>query len=169
MNLTIRTIWSFLLITIAILGSPQSAVGQVVQAAKARHVSIFTLDNEKLARWYIDMLGLKQDARFTIRRPDGVSIDVIRLRLGDVLMHVSRLEKLTPKERQLEYTGLRHIALIVDDVDKAWADLKAKGVDAVGNGGLNFTPQGGDVLAYRVSFVRDPDGNFVELYQDRVK
>jgi catechol 2,3-dioxygenase-like lactoylglutathione lyase family enzyme len=141
----------------------------VVQVQKARHVSIFTRDNEKVAQWYVDMLGMQNDARFSIKRPDGSSVDIIRLKLGDFLMHVSTLDKLTAKERQLEYAGWRHVAFIVDDVDKVWADLKAKGADIVGRGGMDFNPQGASLPAYRVAFVRDPDGNFVELYQERIK
>jgi catechol 2,3-dioxygenase-like lactoylglutathione lyase family enzyme len=140
------------------------ASAQATQALRMRHVSLFTAQNETLAQWYVDMLGLKRDTRFVLTRPDGVRIDVIRLRLGDFLMHVSQLDNLTPRQRQLEYTGWRHIALVVDDVDAAWAALKAKGADVAGNGGLNFNPPG-----YRVSFVRDPDGNFIELYQDQIK
>ncbi len=138
--------------------------GPAAQAGRLRHVSLFTADNQKLASWYVEMLGLQRDAQFTLTRPDGVKIDVIRLKLGDFLMHVSQLGSLTPRERTLEYTGWRHLSFVVDDVDKAWADLKARGADAAGNGAINFSPPG-----YRVAFVRDPDGNFVELYQDRVQ
>jgi catechol 2,3-dioxygenase-like lactoylglutathione lyase family enzyme len=147
----------------------QNSWAQTVQATKTRHVSLFTSDNEKLARWYVEKLGLAHDARFTIQRPDGTVIDIIRLKLGDMLLHISKLDKLTPKARQLEYEGWRHIAFVVDDVDKAWASLKSSGADAVGSGGIDFVPRGAALSAYRVSFVRDPDGNFIELYQDRAK
>jgi catechol 2,3-dioxygenase-like lactoylglutathione lyase family enzyme len=169
MKTFIRVTTKCLLVGVAIFAFLQNGSAQTVQVTKARHVSLFTSDNEKLARWYVEKLGLAQDARFTIKRPDGTTIDIIRLKLGDVLLHVSKLDKLTPKARQLEYEGWRHVALVVDDVDKAWAALKASGADAVGNGGIDFVPQGANVLAYRVSFVRDPDGNFIELYQDRAK
>ncbi len=66
--------------------------------------------------------------------------------------------------RGREYQGWRHVAFAVEDVDAAWARLKAGGADVVGNGAINFVP-----LGYRVAYARDPEGNFVELYQDGVK
>ncbi len=135
-----------------------------VADARFRHVTLFVNDNERVARWYQEMLGMALDARFTLKRPDGTQIDVLRLRLGSMLMHVSKLPDLVPRERGREYQGWRHVSFAVPDVDAAWSRLKANGADVVGNGGINFDPPG-----YRVAFVRDPEGNFVELYQNDVK
>lgn len=132
--------------------------------ARFRHVTLFASDNETVARWYRDMLGMVLDARFTIKRPDGSQIDVVRLRLGTMLMHVSRVPDLMPRDRKREHQGWRHVSFAVPDVDAAWSRMRALGADVVGTGGMNFDPPG-----YRVAFVRDPEGNFVELYQDAMR
>lgn len=107
------------------------------------------------------MLGFEIAGRFTVRRPDGTEINIIRLAMGGVWLNISRVPGLTERDRRLEYAGWRHIAFGTRDVQQAWDGLRARGADVVGNGRVVFDPPG-----YAVSFVRDPDGNFIELYED---
>jgi glyoxylase I family protein len=53
--------------------------------------------------------------------------------------------------------GLVHMAFEVDDVDKTYADLKAKGVQ--------FFVEPKNVGDIRLAFFRDPDGNELELFR----
>jgi catechol-2,3-dioxygenase len=34
---------------------------------------------------------------------------------------------------------------------------------------MDFNPQGANLPVSQVAFVRDPDGNFIEHYQERIK
>jgi len=60
----------------------------------------------------------------------------------------------------VEYTpgeGLDHIAFVVDDVKAAFTELLAKGAEPTDIGPWNT----GGWLAY----LKDPDGNWIEIYQ----
>jgi catechol 2,3-dioxygenase-like lactoylglutathione lyase family enzyme len=131
------------------------------QPLRLHHVTLFSANHERLAEWYRDMLGFEIAGRVRAGRPDGVEIEIIRLTMGGLWLNVSRVPNLTERDRRLEYAGWRHLAFGTGDVQRAWESLRARGADVVGQGRMVFDPPG-----YAVAFVRDPDGNFVEFYQD---
>ena len=57
-----------------------------------------------------------------------------------------------------KYPGITHIALLVPDLEAARTTLEAAGISLSG-GPVQFTP------TQRGFFVRDPDGNVIELHQ----
>ena len=61
---------------------------------------------------------------------------------------------------QFPYYGLEHIGLMVDDVNAACEELRAKGAD-VAIGPLTRDP------GTRLAFIRGPEGIMVELVQAR--
>lgn len=134
---------------------------QADQPLRLHHVTLFSPNHERLAEWYRDMLGFTIAGRVRARRPDGTEVEIIRLTMGGVWLNVSRVPNLTERDRRLEYAGWRHLAFGTGDVQRAWESLRARGADVVGHGRIVFDPPG-----YEVAFVRDPDGNFVEFYQD---
>ena len=131
------------------------------QPLRLHHISLFTPNHEALSAWYRDMLGFSIAGRLTVRRPDGVEIEIIRMVMDGVWLNISRVPGLTERDRRLEYAGWRHIAFGTGNVQQAWDRLKSLGANVVGNGRVTFDPPG-----YAVAFVRDPDGNFIEFYQD---
>jgi glyoxylase I family protein len=107
------------------------------------HVSVNVRDSAVSVRFYTDVLGM------TVRtdRPDfpfgGAWLDV-----GDQQVHL--IEGEVPADHG------QHFAIEVDDLDAVAGELRAAGVEVrdpkpVGTG--------------RQTFVRDPDGNTVELHQ----
>ncbi len=113
------------------------------------HIAIATPDTERLAQWYVDTLGFHINYRYGpyvfARAPNGSMIEFIPSE-GDAPAQAMR----TP--------GIRHIAIAVDDFDKAHAALAAKGVRWAGE--PYSSPEGN-----RLVFFEDADGNYVHLIQ----
>lgn len=145
------------------IGGPTTypAPPAATQPLRLHHISLFTTDHERLANWYRDMLGFTIAGRVTAKRPDGVEIEITRLVMDGLWLNISRLPGLTERDRRLEYAGWRHLSFGTGDVQRAWESLRARGADVVGTGRIRFDPPG-----YAVAFVRDPDGNYIEFYQD---
>jgi len=109
------------------------------------HVSINVADVEDARRFYVDVLGAAERSD----RPDfgfgGAWLDV-----GQQQLHL--IEASVPEDRG------QHLALLVDDLDGAIAELRADGVDV-----SDPSPVG----TGRQAFTHDPSGNLVELHQAR--
>jgi glyoxylase I family protein len=110
---------------------------------RVHHVSINVTDAAACTAFYTDVLG------GTVRddRPDfdfgGAWID-----LGATQVHL--IESAVPPNLG------QHFAILVDDLDDAVEELRAKGLEV------------GDPVSVgqnRQTFIADPSGNFVELHQ----
>jgi len=113
------------------------------------HVAIASPDPERLARWYVDLLGFrinyqsKNSRTVFVKAPDGSMIEIIE----------ARAPAAAPAE--LSDPGLRHLALTVVDFDAACGRLRGSGVAFLSEP----TTKGGNSLV----FFRDPDGNILHL------
>ena len=114
-----------------------------MQPVSVHHVSINVSKSDESISFYTDVLG------GTVRadRPDfgfgGAWID-----LGDAQVHL--IEAAVPPNLG------QHFAILVDDLDGAVAELRAKGLEV------------GDPVVIgsdRQTFLDDPDGNVIELHQ----
>jgi glyoxylase I family protein len=113
------------------------------------HVAIASTDPERLAQWYVDVLGFRINYRSAnsrtvfVKSPDGSMIEIIEA------SHAAG------GEVQFKDPGLRHLALTVGDFDAALQSLTADGVRFLGEP----IRQGGNSLV----FFADPDGNILHL------
>ncbi len=107
------------------------------------HVSINVSDAGASIEFYTDVLG------GTVRadRPD-FGFDGAWIDLGDSQVHLIHSE-VPPNLGQ-------HFAVLVDDVDAAVRELRAKGIDVA-----DASIVGPD----RQTFIEDPDGNVIEIHQ----
>jgi len=109
------------------------------------HQHLIVQNVEETARFYEKVFGARRTAT---SNANGVS--VVRLDLNGTLMVVS--------EQMIPNVG-SHYGVIVDDLDVAIDDLKARGVEFVT--GVTDTGQ------VKYTFVRDEGGNLVEVVQRR--
>jgi glyoxylase I family protein len=113
------------------------------------HVAIASTDPERLAEWYVDVLGFRINYRsgnsrtMFVKSQDGSMIEII--------------EAAHPAEGafQMSDPGLRHLALTVDDFEAACQSLAAHGVRFL----AEPIRKGGNSLV----FFADPDGNLLHL------
>jgi catechol 2,3-dioxygenase len=127
-----------------------------IKVRNVGHVVLKVRDIERAARFYRDVLGLKEVARGTFGRP------MAFFSTGDnhhdvAVMEVGADAPAPPPEA----TGLYHVALRIgtslDELRAAHAHLAAHGITQM---------QIRDHVVSQSIYVNDPDGNNVELYVD---
>lgn len=131
-----------------------------IRPLSLHHITLSVGDADRVSRWYADNLGFTIRDRFTLTRPDGRTIDVVRIEIPGLRMNISHFDSSVSPNRTTENQGWRHIAFEVDSVDQNYQQLRARGVEFIGEP-FTYDPPG-----YRVAFFRDPEGNTLQLYQD---
>jgi catechol 2,3-dioxygenase-like lactoylglutathione lyase family enzyme len=131
--------------------------------ARSHHIGLSVADLDAQQRWYQQALGLDEVVeRFelpeprvrtvVLRAPNGLRIELIE-REGSTAQTFN-----DPLEAALT-RGYGHWALQVEDLDQTFAALSALGAEAV-------SPPAPAVQAgARFAYVRDPEGNLLELIQ----
>jgi catechol 2,3-dioxygenase-like lactoylglutathione lyase family enzyme len=132
-------------------------------APRLHHFATSVADLEATVRWYSTMLGFREQSRYEI--PGGMHAAF--LVLGDLRLEVfEQDDSRAPDpdelvlERHLSVRGLKHVALAVDDLDGARAELEERGVSFLGDP-REVPNSGGE----RFCFFADPDGVLIELYE----
>ena len=109
------------------------------------HIHLYTRDPEATAAWYERMLGAE-----VIRSNPGGKPRV-DLKIGGANIFLLQVENVNTGLNSLD-----HFGFVVDDVDAAIADLRAKGVEVTME--PNTVRPG-----TRISFIRSPDGGGIEI------
>ena len=119
------------------------------------HIEVVPSNSEKTIAFYIDVLGFKIKNRIKINMPP--MREVIYLQLGDTVIEVIAVDNPAPASNKDWEVGYKAMAFEVENMEKAVAFLKAKGVvisRAPVDLGDSFR---GEIL--------DPDGLTIELRQ----
>lgn len=122
------------------------------------HIELLTAQPARAVGFYSGVLGFKVRAQDRVPGTPLGPLELVYLDLGG-----TTVELMTYPEAQLEPTlpgerlGYRMMALEVEDMDRALAMLKAKGIDPVWGPVKRPT--------YARAEIRDPDGNHIELRQ----
>jgi len=110
------------------------------------HVSLNVTDRERSIAWYRNVLGLPQ-----LNQPTEDDEPVF---LGQPGLQFGLFQaQLQSPAREPESSGLRHVAVVVDDLDSAQERLRSHGVE------FNYEDHGNALSVY----FRDPDGHVLEL------
>ena len=120
----------------------------------AHHVAILTPNLARLRAFYTERLGLPVVGGFA-------GYGIIFIAAGNTTIE---LEEQGPEERRAapgNGNGWHHVALEVDDVDAAYAELSGQGIP-FGGPPQDFPP---GAPSLRIAFFADPDGNTLELVQ----
>ena len=123
------------------------------------YVGVRVTDLERSLKFYRDQLGLEEVARGDGTK-DGVGVFVLlRDRKSGMKLELNWYpERSKYGTRYTVGEGLDHIAFCVEDLKKKYEVLLAKGAATT-----DFGPEVGATYCY----VKDPDGNWVELYEKR--
>ena len=139
-----------------------------------QHFGLTVSNLDEALHFFRDLLGLEAtEVRETSgERPETIlGIEGVSLRLAIVKVpdgnNIEVIEYLNPRGTKLDLRtcnpGVPHIAFAVDDIQKMYEDLGAKGVKFV-----NPPYWGGQSVAgpgWGVCFLRGPDGISIELMQ----
>jgi len=120
------------------------------------HVGINTTDLDRSLRFYHEILGLPIVEDLTLES----GLRLVHLRAGphSTVELFGRPEAVLPPPEG-RYAGLVHLAVNVDDVDAAYARLRAQGVQ------FTVEPRPGKGQTKRLAFLQDPDGTLIELVE----
>lgn len=124
------------------------------------HVELVTDQPERTVKFYTEVLGFKVKARDRVARSGaGVPINLVYLELGGTTVELISYEgaQLAPAPSGL-HLGYNLIALEVEDMQKAIAFLKTKGVEVV------WGPMIREGQSARAE-ITDPNGYHIELRQ----
>jgi catechol 2,3-dioxygenase-like lactoylglutathione lyase family enzyme len=122
-----------------------------VKISHTHHIALFTANFDRMRDFYTAVLGFPIVGQ--IRGHNIVFVDC-----GSTAIEiVEHAESAASSDR----SGWVHLALEVDDIDTAYAELSAAGV------AFHLTPTSlpEEHPVLRIAFFRDPDGNELELYQ----
>ncbi len=120
---------------------------------------------EESLHFYRDLLGLEVACDLEIPTETAVGAGLapsafrqVRLKAGNTLIKLMGIKNPPPPRSHDFQAGVRWLTFILHDVPAAVADLKAKGVDFVGE------PVGAPDAKY-VTCAKGPDGMLIELVQ----
>lgn len=119
-----------------------------IQLGKILHVSILVSDIERALEFYCGVLGLSLDSA----RPD-LGYPGAWLTLGEQQLHLLQLPNPDPVADRPSHGGRdRHVAISVNDIHVLSQQLDSLGIH------YTLSKSGRSAI-----FVRDPDGNAIEL------
>lgn len=122
------------------------------------HVELLTANPERAIDFYTGVLGFKVRARDRVPQTPLGPLDLAYLELGGTTLELMSYPDATMPARAIgERLGYRMMALEVEDMERALAQLKEKGIAA--SWGPIRRP------TYARAEIRDPDGNPIELRQ----
>src|SRR3989442_144276 len=149
------------------------AVAPHVSAVGAIAVTVASV--ERSITFYSDVLGFEKVSDVEVWGGDwerllgvaGLRLRVVGMRLGDE--RIELMEYLTPRGRPIPADSrshdrwFQHVAIIVSDMDRAYARLRATGVDHVSPAPQrlpDWNPKAGGIRAF---YFKDPDGHALEV------
>lgn len=133
--------------------------GSTPQALNIRphHITVSVADLDRSVKWYEEKFGLTVQLR---RKEKNLQIAWMKMpdfRI-DLIQYNGSSKPPMPADHLL-MQGWAHIVFGTDDVDREYRLLKERGANP-------SEPASNQAFKNRTFYVRDPDGNYIELYQD---
>ena len=171
------SLWLILLGGCWLSAAPAQPMPGAGQIAAVDAVGMTVADMERSVAFYTGVLSFEpvSDVEVTgegyeqLQGVFGLRIRVVRLRLGSEAIVLT--EYLTPKGRpappdaQSNDRWFQHIAIIVNDMDRAYQQLRRHRVEHVSTGPQrlpDWNPNAGGIQAF---YFKDPDGHPLEILQ----
>jgi catechol 2,3-dioxygenase-like lactoylglutathione lyase family enzyme len=145
-------------------------------ASRVESVAVTVGDLDRSIAFYRDVLGFRQVGEVNERSGDdiehlygvfGARIRLAQLRLGDeqlqLIQFLAPVGRAMPADSHGNDRWFQHVAIIVSDMDKAYAWLRQHGVAQASTGPQllpQWNPNAGGISAY---YFRDPDLHFLEV------
>lgn len=159
---------------LVLVGVPAGA-GAETHARAVESIGMTVGDMERSVSFFTDVLAFERVTDVEVageawERLQGVfpaRMRVVRLRLGDELLELTQY--LAPRGRPIPADArsndrtFQHVAIVVSDMDRAYARLRAHRVEYVSSGPQrlpDWNPNAGGIEAF---YFRDPDDHALEL------
>jgi catechol 2,3-dioxygenase-like lactoylglutathione lyase family enzyme len=141
-------------------------------------VGLTVSDLDRSIRFYTDVLTFSPLSDTVVDAPPldrllgvpATRLRVVRLRLGDEVLELTQFlgspGRPAPTDSRSNDRWFQHVAIIVSDMDRAYAHLEAAQVQPASEGGPQelpgWNPNAGGIKAF---YFRDPDGHPLEILQ----
>lgn len=172
---SIRRIALLVCVSLAALSWSQERRTPLVSAVDA--VSMTVSDADRAADFYSRVLHFQKISDKEVAGEDyehlegvfGVRMRVVRMQLGDEQIELT--EYLAPKGRPIppdarsNDRSFQHIAIIVSDMDKAYAWLRQNKVEHASSGPQRLPDWNHNAAGIRAFYFKDPDGHPLEILQ----
>ena len=140
-------------------------------------IGITVSDLDRSVEFYAKVLAFKKVAEYEVAGDAyehlqgvfGLRMRMARLRLGDETIELT--EYLTPKGRSFPSDTrandrwFQHVAIIVSDMDRAYAWLRQNRVQHASSGPQRLPEWNRNAAGILAFYFRDPDGHFLEILQ----
>lgn len=139
---------------------------------------VMTVDDlDRSVAFFTDVLGFEKTFEAEVATEQwerwsgvfGARVRVARLRLGSETLELH--DYLAPRGRPYPYDTrandlwFQHVAIVVSDMDRAYARLREHGVEHASTGPQTLPPSIPAAAGIRAFYFRDPDGHFLELLE----
>ena len=153
------------------------ASGPGVAVSAVHTVGLTVADMERSRSFYATVLGFEPESDVEVAGREyellsgvfGARMRIARLRLGDEEIELTQFlaspGRLMPPDVRPNDRIFQHVAIIVSDMDQAYARLRQHGVPHASSGPQrlpDWNPNAGGIRAF---YFRDPDGHFLEILQ----
>jgi len=136
----------------------------LLDSLKPHHIALSVPNFEETIQWYQDTLGF----RVTLKRDlPQLSTQQAFLELNGFRLEIFARQNSTRTQPppatvpdDLLVQGYKHIALAVDDLDTVAAELKRRDVEFL------WEPMVDEALQLKLCFIKDNNGNLIELVQE---
>ena len=123
---------------------------------KIHHIAIICSDYEKSKDFYVNKLGLEILAEVYRKERDSYKLDLALN--GEYVIELFSFPNPPARPSRPEARGLRHLAFIVENVEKVKSELESKGIVSEPIRIDEFTGK-------KFTFFEDPDGLPLEIYE----
>lgn len=138
-------------------------------------IGMTVADVERSAAFYSEVLGFEKVSDVEVWSADyerlqgvfGLRMRVVRMRLGEESIELT--EYLTPRGRSMPADSrgndrwFQHIAIIVSDMDRAYARLHQHRVQHASPAPQRLPDWNANAAGIRAFYFKDPDGHFLEI------
>lgn len=147
------------------------------QAEEVNSVTITVSDLDELVPFYTEVLPFREIRRFTIDKKTAAAlygsggkssiVSFAELKLGDELIYLQEFEKIDgrkiPEDSRSNDLWFQHIAIVVSDMEEAYAGLKNHNVTHVSTFPQTLPETIPAAAGIKAFYFRDPDGHNLEL------
>ncbi len=165
----------FVLVSVFILCLTVAPAAQAQLVTAVDAVGFTVSDAERSSEFFSKVLHFEKvsdvevygDAYEHLQGLFGLRMRVVRMRLGDEFIELTQY--LTPRGRPIPVDmrsndrWFQHIAIIVSDMDKAYAWLRQNKVEHASTGPQTLPPYITAAAGIRAFYFRDPDGHHLEI------
>jgi catechol 2,3-dioxygenase-like lactoylglutathione lyase family enzyme len=145
------------------------------QVSKVEAIGITVHDMERSVKFYSEVLGFRQisEEEFTgneyekLENVFGLHVRIVRMKLGDEILELT--DYLTsggrsiPEDVQPNDLSFQHIAIVVNDMEKAYARLRKNHVEHVSTAPQTLPATIAAAAGIKAFYFHDPDKHTLEL------